>query len=267
MKETAGAQPAAPFTLDAASDVDRAIALWKRGASPNAIGAELGVSQQVVRRWLREHGFETSRPYTWRGLLSVSEASVALAVNRHSLVDAAKAGRVRHRGTSNFYGPTTYLFDRTELETDVARLRCRHEGCAASAIGESRGCEHHGHLYLGDRAAGVKRPDIGPKIAAAKRGHARPDALERLKASWKTGGAFARAAIEHDWITGATRRIWKLRWAPKPGRPRREWSPEQVAEVLRLHEKGFGYETIAAKVADSMTAWQVRQIVGAHRPS
>jgi len=154
MKETAGSTPAAPPTLDAASDIQRAIALWARGVSVNAIKSDLGVSPSTVRGWLRAAGYDTSRPATWIGLLSASEVEKTRGINRHSLVDAAKAGRVRHRGTSNFYGPTTYLFDPHELQADLERLRCRHEECAELALGESGACEAHGHVYLGARAHG-----------------------------------------------------------------------------------------------------------------
>jgi hypothetical protein len=260
MKETAGLQPAAPPNVDAASDVDRAIELWQCGLSAVKIGAELSVSVKRVRSWLREAGIDTSRPATWAGLLSLTEAEQKFTVNRHTLADAAKAGRVRTRGSSDFYGATTILFHPVELAEDLRRLTCRHEGCDGFALGASGACEAHGHIYFGGRAAGVKRPDIGPAIAASKIGKPRPDARERLLEHWRTGGAFARGTLELPWIRGDTRRVWKLRWVPRPGRPR-EWNEGQAAEVLRLHSIGWGTRAIAERMGDGMTRRKVRYIL------
>lgn len=117
------------------------------------------------------------------GLLSLTKAARHFGLNRHSLADAAKRGLVRSRRIEppglgrNGVG---FLFD--ELQEDLERLpTCRYDGCDRPALGSSGGCEAHGHVFAGARAQGVKRPDIGPAISAAKTGKPRPDWSERLR--------------------------------------------------------------------------------------
>jgi hypothetical protein len=66
--------------------------------------------------------------------------------------------------------PAGCRFDLEVLEAECAARICRYDGCERLALGESGGCAEHGHVFLGGRAEGVKRPDIGPKISKAKTG-------------------------------------------------------------------------------------------------
>lgn len=107
-----------------------------------------------------------------------------MGVDRHTLVGAFKARRIRGAVDERGY----YHFDTEELDEDFAALpTCKYVApdatpCDRKAFGESGGCEKHGHVFAGARAAGVKRPDIGPKISAAKTGKLRPDLVEPMRA-------------------------------------------------------------------------------------
>lgn len=99
---------------------------------------------------------------------------------------------------------------------DLERLpTCEYEGCEKRALGPSGGCEAHGHVFAGARARGVKRPDIGPKISAAKTGKPRPDMVELMRTAWKTGGAAARASLKR--CGGRARLRWLGRWNAHKG--------------------------------------------------
>jgi hypothetical protein len=107
-------------------------------------------------------------------LLLLTPAAERFGLDRHVLRDAADGERVRAHWIDG-----RRHFDVDELEEDINRLRCPYvlgngRPCGRVAIGASGGCEAHGHTMLGNRAAGVPRPDIGPKIAAAKKGHVTP---------------------------------------------------------------------------------------------
>jgi hypothetical protein len=109
--------------------------------------------------------------------LWLGHAARAFGVNRHKLRDAAAAGRVR----ATVVDGRRWLFERSELAEDLERLLCRYEGCDAVALGASGGCEAHGHVFLGARAAGVERPDVGAKIAEMQRGRRHtPETIAKL---------------------------------------------------------------------------------------
>jgi hypothetical protein len=121
-----------------------------------------------------------------QGYLSATRAAQIGGVNRNSLVRAYKAWRdgvkdaprIRareiHRPGLGQDG-VGYLFDPHELAQDIAALPiCKEAHCTNKAIGPSGGCSKHGHELAGPRARGVKRPDLGQKISAAKMGHRHP---------------------------------------------------------------------------------------------
>ena len=41
---------------------------------------------------------------------------------------------------------------------------------------------------------------------------------------------------DKTYFKGSTRRRWKLKWAPKPGRPRLDADPECAARLARIRE-------------------------------
>jgi len=233
-------------------------ALRAKGLSTPAIGRELGWSHETVRQDLKALGLDSSAQGRWNGngqLLSLTKAARRLGLNRHTLAAAATAGRVRSRRIeAPGLGPNGvgFLFDVDELQEDLERLpACREDGCRRPALGPSGGCEAHGHVFTGARARGVKRPDIGPAISAGKTGKARPDQAERMRDSWARGVGAAAAAIERG--RGATRRVWKLRWAPKPG-PSKSYSQAEADHVraLKAEHPDWGIRTIARSTGFSV---------------
>jgi len=74
--------------------------------------------------------------------------------------------------------------DVAQVERTCAQLICHYLGCPRVALGPSGGCSGHAHVFLGNRAKGIKRPDIGPKISAAKMGHpTSPEARAKMAAA------------------------------------------------------------------------------------
>ena len=63
---------------------------------------------------------------------------------------------------------------------------------------------------------------------------------------------------------GDSRRLWKLKWAPKPGRPR-NYTDEQAAWVLSLAAQGYGHERIVQTTGLSRDT--VRRIRGREKRS
>jgi hypothetical protein len=257
MSETAGAHPAAHPKLDgAADDRTRARALRDRGMSTVAIGRELGRSPSTIRRWLLEMGVDTSLAGLRGGRISATEASRRFGVDRHTLVQAFAAGRVRGQRISHGRGPggIELLFDPVELERDLNSLPlCLYPGCARRAVGVSGGCEHHGHVFHGRRARGVLRPDIGPKVSAAKSGVERPDARARLRRFWaaKEGSAFTRGWAR--WHGGRVAQRWLGRWEGRAhghlgGRPKVTATDAQLEEIQRLAAGGWGRRAIATRL-------------------
>jgi hypothetical protein len=87
-------------------------------------------------------------------------------IDRKALGEALRAGRV----PGNKIGRVN-SFVLEELEPACAVRICPCPECERVALGESGGCERHGHVYLGAGAEGVARPDyVRAKIAKTKTG-------------------------------------------------------------------------------------------------
>jgi AraC-like DNA-binding protein len=290
MSETAGAQPAAHLTLDRAADDRtraralrdlnhaeddraRARALRELGMSTVAIGRELGRSSSTIRRWLREMGIDTSVAALRSGRISATEAARRFDVDRHTLIQALAGGRVRGERISRGRGGNECLFYPAELEHDLNALTaCVYEGCGRRALGASGGCEHHGHVLRGGRARGVPRPDIGPKISAAKQGRERPDARERLRSAWAQpeGSAFTKGWAK--WRGGRVAQRWLGRWSGNlGGRPTLAATDADFADKaakaieLRRANPRLGAREIAKRVG--LSRWKVRELLSQPRAS
>jgi DNA invertase Pin-like site-specific DNA recombinase len=230
--------------------------LREQGWSSVRIGRELGCSSNTALRILRELGFDTSPTALDAGKISATEAARRYGVNRHSLVRAVEAGRVRGQRVHHGRGPggIEFRFDPAQLEHDLAALpRCEYDGCTRMVLGTSGGCEHHGHVFQGDRARGVARPDIGPKISAAKKGRARPDAGDRLRSAWaaREGSPFTRGWAR--WHGGRIAQRWLGRWDGRAfghlgGRPKAIATEAQSVEIYRLAASGWGRRAIATRL-------------------
>jgi hypothetical protein len=271
MSKTAGAYPAAHETLVGAADERaRARELRERGLSTVAIGRELGRSPSTIRRWLLAVGVDTSSVGLRGGRISASEAERRFGVDRHTLVQAVDAGRVRGERIVRGRG-VEYLFDPAELERDLVSV-CASEGCGRRALGASGGCEHHGHLFLGARARGVQRPDIGPKISAAKRGVDRPDARDRLRAAWAESGGSAFTRGWAKWRGGRVAQRWLGRWSGNlGGRPSladtdADFAAKAAKAVeLRRANPRLGAREIAKRIG--LSHWKVRELLSQPRAS
>jgi hypothetical protein len=250
------------------SDRERCVVhLRELGWGTVRIGRELGCSPSTALRILKRLGYDTS-PGALRGdRISATEAQRRYGLDRHTLVRAVDSGRVRGERIAYGRGPEgmEYVFSPDDLEQDLNALPpCAYEGCDAPALGPSGGCERHGHVFAGDRARGVKRPDIGPKIAAAKRGKRRPDAAERLRAAWanRSGSAFTFGWAR--WHGGRVAQRWLGRWKGREhgsngGRPRLVATAPEQAEIRRLADQGWGRRAIATRLR--LSEWFVRTVL------
>jgi hypothetical protein len=247
----------------------RAADLRDAGWGSVRIARELGCSPNTVLRILRRLGYDTS-PDALRGdRISASEAARRYGVNRHTLVLAVKAGHIRGVRIDQGRGPagSEYSFSLPEIEADLNALpRCSYDDCDAPALGPSGGCERHGHVLTGNRARGVKRPDIGPKIAAAKRGKARPDAAQRLRTAWASNSGSAFTIGWARWRGGRVAQRWLGRWKGREhgasgGRPRLVATEPEHAEIRRLAGQGWGRRAIASRLR--LSEWLVRTVLDA----
>lgn len=166
----------------------RAAALKARGVSNRAIARELGCSIAYVPGYLDRAG--APRGYSTHdfgpagevagGRLSLVRASKRFGLALPVLRDAAKAGRVRCTIFEGVGGGCAYLFNEAELEADLAVLpKCNFDGCERRVLGNSGGCEEHGHVLA---TRGRKWPSwFGYKVSLAVKGKPRPYASERLR--------------------------------------------------------------------------------------
>ncbi len=81
------------------------------------------------------------------GKLTPRQTAKLFRLDRHRLMKAAKAGRVRvHTSADRFF------FDPEELRHDLESLQCHAEGCSAVALGQSGHCMAHRQLGRYDEA-------------------------------------------------------------------------------------------------------------------
>lgn len=205
--------------------------------------------------------------------LSLTRAAKRFGLNRHTLRAAVDTGKIRaERIERAGLGPdgVGFLFDPHELQEDLAALpACRYPGCDRFALGASGACEAHGHVFLGLRARGVRRPDIGPKISASKIGKPRPDQSERIKDSLRAGSGAWAVLIDREWrpMKGRTKSRYKGRWAGqaagKHGGRKRGYSELQAKGIraLKQQDPNLGIRRLAQH--SGLTVKQVRAILTA----
>jgi transposase len=109
-------------------------------------------------------------------------------------------------------------------------------------------------------AEGIQRFWRGSASAAARAGRS-----ERMSHRWASGTSLEQTVSR---FSGRARQRWFGRWAGREagklgGRPRSEPPPEQVAEVLRLADQGWGYRAIMDRLG--LTEHRVRSILRSRR--
>jgi hypothetical protein len=94
-------------------------------------------------------------------------------------------------------------------------------------------------------------------MSIAKEFTPRPDAAERLRGEWQTGGPTVAPLFAKDkrYFKGSTRRIWKLKWVDRPGRSRRDSCHDWSTVLERIRDL---YTETNATERDLVTLYRAR---------
>jgi transposase len=235
---------------DAAREVESQIgALLCGGLSDREIARRVGVSSRTVARQRKLAGvapLPTGSPSPGRderrervaASYDAGETMEAIAEREGIAVSTvlldlrAEGIETRRRGM----GPET-----------AARISAARSGKKLGPYSE----EHKAKI-----AEGIQRFWQDSASAAARAGRS-----ERMSHRWASGTSLDETVSR---FSGRARQRWFGRWAGREagklgGRPRSEPPPEQVAEVLRLADQGWGYRPIMNRLG--LTEHRVRSIL------
>jgi hypothetical protein len=138
---------------------------------------------------------------------------------------------------------TVRLIDPAVFEEYLAnRPKCGKDGCDRTALIGSDGCCGPHARAIATKGTSVS-DETRARMSAGKEFKPRPDVAERMKRDWREGGPMTRGLFFDEdgnakpFFKGDTRRVWKLKWAPKPGRPPEEYhSQETRARICELRD-------------------------------
>jgi Homeodomain-like domain len=236
MSTASDTAPAAQGSLERGADRKiRAVALCAAGKSQHEVARMFGVTQTTVWRWCHELGVERAAP-TPEELVELSIGQAVRigpeGIGTDAILAAVEDGRLSaHKGKPEFsYGKpgrrTKWLIRRTDFDDFIAALEpCRYQDC--DRLGHTRdGCcgRAHSIAMTGKRLSSEeRRASLAAYYSSPASEELRALRAEAMKEAWATGEPRVRALLDREdgrRPKGTVRRIYKLKWAPKPGRRR-----------------------------------------------